>query len=580
MIESTFVGRDVEIAALDSLLESVLRSNGAPCFITGEAGTGKTALLTEFITRAQAKGDNIVAAVGDCNDQAGVGTPYLPFREVLNLLTGDTAGESAATSISPENRSRLEGFLRYSGKALVEYGPELIDIFVPGAALAGRVMTKIGGSSKEDSWRDRLKSLVEEEQPRLRTDPTFGELEQNHIFEQYTNVLRAAAEAQPLILVIDDMQWADTGSINLFFHLARRIGKSRILLIGTYRPSETALGRAGARHPLDKVSAELKRYHGDITVALDQSSESRRPFVDALLDREPNRLDNEFRNQFLQHTGGHALFSVELLDTLKERGEIAQDDEGKWFLADEIRWRGVPARVEGILEERIGRLEDELRETLTTASVQGHDFIAEVAANLQNVDARQLVRQLSGDLEKRHHLVEAEGVTRLGRQRVSRYRFRHQVYQRYLYQSLDDIERSYLHEDIAHTLENMFVGHVDDVVVELAWHFTQADLPEQAFPYARDAAIRAVQAYAGDEALLHLNRALETLGEANLPAEDVVKARLLLLQLKESVLNSLGKRSEQSETLDTMAGLANELGIAGEQATAALRRANYHDEDW
>ena len=96
-------------------------------------------------------------------------------------------------------------------------------------------------------------------------------LDQEKIFEQYASVLKALSKDHTLILVLDDLQWADSGSLNLLFHLARQLKDSRILLLGTYRPDDVALGRDGARHPLESILNELKRYHGDIVLDLSRA---------------------------------------------------------------------------------------------------------------------------------------------------------------------------------------------------------------------------------------------------------------------------------------------------------------------
>jgi hypothetical protein len=98
-------------------------------------------------------------------------------------------------------------------------------------------------------------------------------LEQSAIFHQFTNVLRTLAEAHPLLLMLDDVQWADSASIGLLFHLGRRLEGSRILIACAYRPEEVALERAGEPHPLEKVLAEFKRSFGDVWVDLRRADE-------------------------------------------------------------------------------------------------------------------------------------------------------------------------------------------------------------------------------------------------------------------------------------------------------------------
>ena len=96
--------------------------------------------------------------------------------------------------------------------------------------------------------------------------------------------------------------------------------------MGAYRPDDVALGRVGKRHPLAAAAHELLRHSGEESVDLDRSKG--RDFVSALLDAEPNRLGREFRERFYRQTAGHALFAVELLRGLQERGELQRDDDG------------------------------------------------------------------------------------------------------------------------------------------------------------------------------------------------------------------------------------------------------------
>jgi adenylate cyclase len=359
-----FVAREQELAQIQARLDRAVAGQGQVAFVTGEAGAGKTALVTEFARRAQDVHADLLVAIGQGDAQTGAGDPYLPFREVLGLLTGDVDAKLARGAITHENAGRLRDFLRVSGQALVEYGPDLIDIFVPGSALATRVAGRL---AHRTGWLERLEELAAHK----ATGPAGTDLEQSHIFEQYTQVLHVLAAQQPLLLVLDDLQWADAASINLLFRLGRHVGDSRILLVGAYRPAEVALGRRGERHPLEKVLAEFKRYLGDIAIDLEKTEEAEgRQFVDALLDAEPNRLGVEFRQALFRHTDGHPLFTIELLRDMQERGDLVRDADGRWVEGPVLDWDALPARVEGVIEERIGRLEDDLRETLAVAAVE------------------------------------------------------------------------------------------------------------------------------------------------------------------------------------------------------------------
>jgi adenylate cyclase len=569
MVKHVFVARERELAQLDGLLERALAAEGLVCFVTGEAGSGKTALVTEFARRAQERDDDLAVAVGQSDAQTGVGDAHLPFREVLGQLTGDVEAKLAQGAISEENASRLRKLLVLSGQALVDVGPDLIGVFVPGAGLAARV----GAFAAEKvGWLDKLEKLVGKQ--REGTGPGASGIEQSQIFEQYANVLAKLSNKHPLLLVLDDLQWADAASIGLLFRLARRIGGHRILLVGTYRPEEVAIGRAGERHPLEKVLAELKRYHGDISVDLDRAEEVEgRGFVDAFLNTEANKLAEGFRDKLFKHTGGHPLFTIELLRTMQERGDLVRDRRGRWVETPALAWGSLPERVEGVIEERIGRLEQELRQMLTVGSVEGEDFTAEVVARVQAAEAGGLVRRLSGELERQHRLVRARGIRRLdpAGQRLSLYRFQHNLFQRYLYNELDEAERAYLHEDVGNALEELYGDEVDEIAVQLARHFEQAGIANKARIYLHKAGKQAADRFANDEAISYFSRALDLTPEGN-PDE-----RYALLLAREQIYGLQGERELQTQDLAALQELAQILGDNQKWTELALRQAAHAD---
>src|SRR4029079_19382719 len=115
-------------------------------------------------------------------------------------------------------------------------------------------------------------------------------------------------------------------------------------------------------HPLAEMLSELKRQHGDIWLDLGELAEADgRRFVEAYLNTQPNRLGPDFREALFARTGGHALFTVELVREMQERGDVRQDAQHQWIEGPAIDWNTLPARVEGVIEKRVLRLEKELR---------------------------------------------------------------------------------------------------------------------------------------------------------------------------------------------------------------------------
>jgi tetratricopeptide (TPR) repeat protein len=413
-------------------------------------------------------------------------------------------------------------------QTLVEAGPDLIDLFVPGAALAKRARAYA-------QWPVGSAGLTQLEEilAGKATAANARNLQQRALFEQYTQVLRMLSIQSPLLLALDDLQWADSGSINLLFHLGRRIEGRRILIVGAYRPAEVAMGRppstlAGGieeereRHPLEAIVNEFKRTFGGIEVDLEQAEG--RQFIDAFLDSEPNRLGDAFRKTLHQHTGGYPLFTVELLRGMQERGDLVQDGEGRWVEGVALGWETLPARVEAVIAERIDRLPKGLRDVLTVAGVEGETFTAEVMAQVAAADEREMVRCLSDTLDKKYRLVSARGIQRVGGQRVSMYRFRHILFQKHLYNSLDPVERVHLHEAVGTALEALYESGAEGTVAsmagaaQLARHFQEAGNVEKAVGYLCQAGKRAQRLYANREAVEYLRQALALL-ENNLPGE-------------------------------------------------------------
>ena len=109
MTEQVFVARERELSQLQTFLDDALAGQGTVCFVTGEAGAGKTALVTEFARRAQAEHDDLLVAMGDGNAQAGIGNPYLPFHEILSMLTRDVERELAQAAAECRPSPKLSG---------------------------------------------------------------------------------------------------------------------------------------------------------------------------------------------------------------------------------------------------------------------------------------------------------------------------------------------------------------------------------------------------------------------------------------------------------------------------------------
>jgi DNA-binding SARP family transcriptional activator/predicted ATPase/pimeloyl-ACP methyl ester carboxylesterase len=552
----SFVGRTLELDQLNDYLARALAGNGQVAFVVGGAGRGKTSLLEEFARRAQESHPDLIVAGGNGNTFAGVGDPYLPFREVTGQLTGDVAARQASGQMSVEQARRLWALLPESVQAILDHGPQLLDVMVPGELLLARASAAAPAGA---GWLVALQREVARRQDRP------GNLEQNALFGQFTNVLHHLAQNHPLLITLDDLQWIDEGSLGLLFHLGRHLAGSRILIVGAHRPDELLHERDGELHPLVQVLHEFRRAFGDIFIDLARYDQfEARVFVDALLDTEPNRLDATFRQALFQKTGGHPLFTVELLREMQSRGNLLQDEAGRWFQGQELDWERLPTRVEAVIARRVDRLDGVSRAILSAASVEGEQFTAEVVARVLSLAERALLSSLSEQLGKQHRLVGERGEIKVGDGYLSSYEFTHTLYQQYVYRELSLGERRHLHRDFAGALASLHADDLDRVVVQLAYHYSAAGDWHNAAPCWRRAGKLAFQKASLPDAVRHYRSAL-----AHWPPDDENGRAGILCKLGECQW-ILGKHQEAIENLQDSYDLFQRLSDS--QGAAAAQR--------
>ncbi len=446
-------------------LETALAGSGRVVFILGEAGQGKTTLMAEFARQAQESHRDLVVADGQCNAQAGVGDPYLPFRDSIGMLAGDLEARWAAGTLPREQALRLWSLFPYTVQTLLEYSPNLIDSLVSGPPLFRRMSAFM---PDRVDWQTEVQTLIE------RQRGQSPGLEEGHLLEEVTQLLQTLAARRPLLLLLDDLQWVDAASTQLLFHVGRRLAGSRILVVGAYRPTEVRPRRlAGGpdqfeQHPLEPVISEFKRTFGDIQLDLNQQTAAeRRAFIEALVDSEPNRLDEAFRERLFLHTQGHPLFTVEMLRNMQANGTLIQGEAGQWIENMAAFPSKLPVRVEAVIEQRINRLDERLQAMLTVASVEGELFTAQVVARVQGLDENFVLRCLNRDLEQGHHLVREQSEITISQQPLNRYRFGHVLFQEYLYNRLSQGERRLYHRQVAEALEAIFEAHTHDILSTL-----------------------------------------------------------------------------------------------------------------
>lgn len=491
----TFVGRQHELDTLTRLLDHSLRGTGSIAFVSGEAGTGKTWLVRAFLRQAQNKYGNLVYSVGSCNALSGIGEPYLPFRQAFSLLCGEIEDQLVLENISMTNARRLSQVALGVAQAILDLAPSLLGTLVPLS------LKPIGLGV------DRVTSKVWDRVVRPPSGfdsavSAFAHSARTTIFLESARVLRRIAQDFPLILFFDDLQWSDSASVDLLYHLGLVLHGTPTMLIGAFRPSEII----ATKHPLANCMSELKVRRLEFgEIDLDKADDN---FVSEFIACKytPNQFISEFVTRMQAHTGGNALFISELFQYFEETKRIILDERGVWRIHSTFEFHELPPKVEAVIEKRIANLEADLRKLLEVASVEGEEFTTEVVAHLRRIEERQLLERLSMELERKMHLVALSRSVAVQQKQLYMYRFRHALIRMYLYGSLSPVERELLHRDIGLCLESIYGAATGQISSVLAEHFDKANMPEKEAPYRLMAALVAVQSGAWTTGVYHLDR--------------------------------------------------------------------------
>jgi oligopeptide transport system substrate-binding protein len=504
-----FAGRQEELAWLNNHLQQALDGDGRVAFISGEAGRGKTALLEAFARQVRSELPEGLVLSGRCTAYAGTGDPYLPFRDLFHSLMAE---------VGHRDQDGTLGSMVI--ETLLSLGPGLV-----GSLLSANALWS-AANSLPLLERHRLRRLAEQQ----GSHPPGTEREQ--LFSQVSAVLSALSQRYPLLLLIDDVQWIDASSASLLFHLGHRLHNNRILIVAAYRPSEVQQppdkpGSHGSQHPLSGLLQEMRRRFGDIVLDLGQFDPVRnRRFMDSLLDMWPNRLPDEFRTTLFWRTRGHPLFTLELVKEMQQRGDLVLDSDEQWVEGPSLAWDTIPARVEAVIASQLDRLDETSRAILQAASVEGEFFTVELLAPLLDLEKRELLQSLSSNLEGRYGLVREAGERRAGDRFLTRYQFRHILFQRYLYESMSRAEQRIRHADLAQLLHALHTES-GEFLVDVAHHYSEAGSAAEAIPFLLQAGDRARTLYAHREAAAFYWRAIHFLQEQQ-NDEDAAQAYMKL----------------------------------------------------
>jgi class 3 adenylate cyclase/tetratricopeptide (TPR) repeat protein len=498
-----FVGRQQELAVLRQLLKEASQDLALTVgLISGEPGMGKTTLAAQVARSAHHDGTGVL--YGRCDEELAI--PYQPFIEAIGDLV-DHAADVVLDRVGPSGLSELARLV----PKLCDRRP---DLQVPS---------------------------------RLDTDA-----ERFVLFRAVTDLLCSAAEDAPLVLLLDDLHWADKPTVLLLRHLINARAAAPVTILVTYRSTELP-----PSHPLAKALVEFRKMPWVRRIPLRGLDDVEVvTFVEGMAGHEMDANGVSLAHALRRETEGNPFFTGELLRHLAESGQVQQQD-GRWVAAVDITEIGLPDSVREVVGKRIQRLGGATLHILSQAAVIGRDFELGLLTRL-------VERPESEILDVLEEAAEADLVVEVP-EVPDGFSFTHALVQHTLYDDLTSSRRRRAHRQVAELLEAECGDEPGDRVGELARHWLTAGRvgdPDRAATYAGRAGRRALQRLAPQEAARWFEQALELC-----PDRDRRRTGLLI---------GLGQSQRASgeaayrETLLEAAAMARQLGEADLLVSAAL----------
>ncbi len=503
------VGRDEEIGRVKEFVAPIFNGQGGAVCISGEIGVGKTRLVQEIAEDADFHSIQFLSSNLSATTRS---ISYYPFREIIRAIIEDCG------------IGFIKGIPRAYQVELMKIVPEL----------------STGTEKKEHIYM----------------------VDKFRLFEGVRKFLECRASDVPLFIFLDNVHWADDVSLDLLHYLVRTLRESPIYFFLVYRIEE-------AREELFKdVLSFMSReglYERVELESLKKPDVAR--ILSFILDCNPS---SELTEYIIKETGGNPFFIEELMKSLKANDALLWN-KGEWTF-DKERKVIIPYSVEGVVERKMGMIEDESYNLLEYAAVLGKEFDFKFLQDITGMNEGHLFDLIDEILEVRL-LREFGG---------ERYYFSEDIIREIIYGNIGGAKLKRYHQKVGEKLLDLYKGRIEEVVEELAYHFYECGDWKKAIEYSMTSGDRARDAYANKDAIRFYTRAIKCLSDRTI--EEWELKEIACLGKRANVLNMIGENEKAIIDLKNAIKISKKIGNKKKKADclAALSKiylyiAHYND---
>ena len=439
-LDEIFVGREKELNHLQDALQKTIRGKGRVNMLAGEPGIGKTRLAEKLSEYGQNNGVHVL--FGRCYEDGGAPS-YWPWLQAIGPYIAD---------LEPTQFSAEVGF---------------------DASAVASVFPKI-------------ENLIPNLEP-FRSNFDDPESLRFHLYSSITRFLLNCSRGMPLLIILDDLHWADDGSLKLLGFMARELAESWVMILGTYRDGELR-----RRHPLSRILSELMRERQFEQYLLQGLTTDH---IHGLVQETgPSSRSKKLAETLFAMTEGNPLFVSQIVRHLTREGLLIDE----WDL-DVLR---LPTGLREVIGTHLNRLSDQCNDVLSTAAVLGDEFALEQLVQIEENAAEAIDEALNARIVK------------MDPRQLREYRFTHSLIRRALIDDLSLTRRAELHARIAETLEQTYGNEADFHAAELAQHYARAHTIlgiDKLIHYSLESGKQAMERYAFEESLSHFQVGLDAL---------------------------------------------------------------------